>query len=139
MSHQFAHPSGAIPALRSRRGASALEFAIIAPVIITALVGVADLGIAFYQTQRLEEAARSAAAIVPISPEDRTRIETIVAQNLPGISHTVSITDTGSDACANPGHAGATREVTVSVGRTYTGFVFVRGQSLVGNAVVRLP
>lgn len=52
----------AVARLRSdRRGASAVEFALIAPLIATALLGVVDLGRAEYEKMSLDHALRAAA------------------------------------------------------------------------------
>jgi Flp pilus assembly protein TadG len=58
MSISLSHP---IRALRSERGQTAVEFALIAPMLIVLLLGVVQFGIAFNQYLTITDAARAGA------------------------------------------------------------------------------
>jgi len=65
--------------LKARRGAAALEFALVAPVFFILLLGVFDLSILFFLLLTLENAALDAARFGSTGavPEDATRDERI--------------------------------------------------------------
>jgi len=71
--------------LRDRRGVSALEFAVILPLLVIVFAGVFDLGNALQQSIRLEAAARAAAQYAFSNPQDREGIEDTVYRNLSSI------------------------------------------------------
>ena len=129
-----------------RRGASALEFAIVAPVIIIALFGLADIGLYFYRSILLEEAARSAGAYAQAFPTDVAGIQTIVNANAANLATgDVSVScfcgGTNSVTCSSFICADTEAEKRVEIGarQVHDGFLFVRGVELRGNAIVRLP
>ncbi|HWL80344.1 MAG TPA: TadE/TadG family type IV pilus assembly protein [Roseomonas sp.] len=67
-----------------RRGVSALEFALVAPVLALVALGGFDLGNAALQSLRLEAAARAGAQYAFSRPADSTGILAAVRGNLPG-------------------------------------------------------
>ena len=71
-------------ALRERRGVSALEAALLTPLLLLVLLGAYDIGNALQQSIRLESAARAGAQYAFVNPRDTTRIKQIVRDNLPG-------------------------------------------------------
>ncbi len=86
---------------RDRRGVSALEFAIIAPVIVLLLLGAYDLGNAAQRQIRLLEAVRSGGAYALSWPTDVSGIETAVANALPGVTLTPALAVVQCQ-CLNP-------------------------------------
>jgi Flp pilus assembly protein TadG len=70
-----------IPA-RWRRGASALEFALAAPIVTFITFAVLDYGNALQQIIRLEAAARAGAAVAFASPSNTAEIRTAVRTSL---------------------------------------------------------
>ena len=128
-----------------RRGASAIEFAIVAPVIIVALLGLADIGLYFHRSILLEEAARSAGAYAQAFPTDTAGIRTIVNANAANLAAgDVTVTCLcGSDpvTCSSfiCTDTEAERRVEIGARQVHDGFMFVRGIELRGNAIVRLP
>jgi Flp pilus assembly protein TadG len=68
---------------RDRRGVSALEFAIVAPVMVTLMLGAYDLGNAAQRQIDLQEAVRSGGAYALNHPTDVSGIRTIVTNSLP--------------------------------------------------------
>lgn len=120
--------------LRERRGVSALEFALLLPVIITVLVGAFDLGNAFQQSIRLEAAARAGAqaAFTSPSPDDTghlPQIETLVRNNLPSdwsadltVSAQVTLwrCDNGTDSTTRSSTCNAPKIVLITTSRPFT-------------------
>lgn len=51
---------------RSRRGAAAIEFAMVVPILAAALLGAAEYGLMFGQREAVVEAAREAAWVVAV-------------------------------------------------------------------------
>jgi Flp pilus assembly protein TadG len=68
---------------RDRRGVSAIEFAIIAPIMVTLMLGAYDVGNAALQQIRLQEAVRSGGAYAISWPTDLSGIQTAVSDALP--------------------------------------------------------
>jgi len=64
--------------LRDERGVSAVEFALIAPVLLFSLLGVVDLGHAVYQRADMESALRSGIQYFMNGGDDLARAETVV-------------------------------------------------------------
>ncbi|MDJ0391285.1 pilus assembly protein [Roseomonas sp. E05] len=67
-----------------RRGVSALEFALVAPVLALMALGGFDLGNAVLQNLRLEAAARAGAQYAFTRPTDGAGITAAIRANLPG-------------------------------------------------------
>ena len=63
MSDQFVSPSSADSASRSRRGQTLVEFALVLPMLIVLLLGIADFGRVFQAGITLEAVARDAAEV----------------------------------------------------------------------------
>lgn len=108
---------------RSEDGASALEFGLIAPVLVLLVFGIMSFGILFAQTLALNNAARqgarygavgartcaelvsetrTAASTIQINPAD-VRVEVLVGPSL-ATAATIRRTDTGVNGapCSNP-------------------------------------
>jgi Flp pilus assembly protein TadG len=60
------------------RGVSAIEFALIAPVLLISLLGVVDIGNVVYQRSDMESALRSGIQYFMNGGDDLTRAETVV-------------------------------------------------------------
>ncbi len=106
----------------SRRGAAAVEFALITPFLLAGLTGVANYGIAMYDKMELVSAARTGAQLAIYNGTNTTTTETaaiaaavVAASNLSITTNDVtalesyncddgtSITDPSSDTCADGG------------------------------------
>ncbi len=75
----------ALRRLRERRGVSAVEFAVILPLLLLIMLGAFDLGNAFQQSMRLESAARAGAQAAFSNPRNTNAVRTMVLTNLAGI------------------------------------------------------
>src|SRR4051812_35451157 len=117
-----------------RKGASMVEFALIAPVLISLLGGAVDLGSAIEHSIRVESAARAAAQYITRMPTDGTGAQTAgsaVVSGLAGASVTVAAMDcrcppTGAAtggavvACTASCASGMQQYVTVSASAPFT-------------------
>jgi Flp pilus assembly protein TadG len=135
-----------------RRATAALEFGIIAPLLLLLLSATVDIGGAMHQTIRLENAARAGAQFAMSFPDDTTGISTATTDALGGAAATIVV----AQLCACPGGgaapvncdgtpcggaaAGVYRTVTVTT--PYAAIVgigaFVVPNTLTGEAVVRV-
>jgi len=66
---------------RSERGAAAVEFALIIPVILAALTGIANYGLAVYNKMELVSAARAGAQQAILDRTDTTAIKNAVVNS----------------------------------------------------------
>jgi Flp pilus assembly protein TadG len=99
---------------RCRRGAVAVEMAMVTPVLAIAVLGVADFGLAVNERMQLSSAARVGAQVAMTNPADTGRITQAVQQATDGLDParlTVSVS-TSSDG-------GERHYVTVRVEETY--------------------
>jgi Flp pilus assembly protein TadG len=70
-------------AVRRDEGASAVEFALIAPLLIMLVVGVFEFGLNWYRTQNLASAAREGARMASVSATQAEIFDRVVdAQNV---------------------------------------------------------
>lgn len=84
-----------------RRGVSAIEFAIIAPIMVTLMLGAYDLGNAAQQQIRLQEAVRAGGAYAISWPTDLIGIQNAVTRALPN-GPTLTNPAAVSCSCLNP-------------------------------------
>ncbi|WP_237213600.1 TadE/TadG family type IV pilus assembly protein [Falsiroseomonas oryziterrae] len=152
---------------RSRRGVAAVEFALIAPLLIALLGASVDLGRAIITAIRLETAVRSGAEFIIQNPgADPATVQTVVRDAF-GTGATATVTwprcaclnaTTGSpesapgaadpNLCTSlncPGGIVGYRDVTASAGftaffpaRLYTAFVANVGGTITRNVTVRI-
>lgn len=139
--------------LRERRGVSAVEFALLLPVLITVFMGAFDLGNAFQQSIRLEAAARAGAqaAFYDPAPSRMAEIENLVRANLSGwndVTVNANVTlfrcDNGSDSPTETSTCSTPKVVSITVTKpfTYLGpltqYVLPSLSPVRGNVEVRL-
>lgn len=146
-------------AAKADDGGAAVEFALILPILILMLAGIADLGRMVYVRSVLESAARAGAHASFADPSDSTAIETAVSTAITasGITNTVIPSSSQACECSN-GTAvncssgtcatGSVRHyVTVTATTTYTPMVNITNlpfglgvdltQTLTGTSVIR--
>jgi len=99
--------------LRSERGAAAVEFALVLPILVMLLFGIIQFGMAFNQKQGLHAAAREGARVGSIPTTTEREIAARVDAALVGVAGTANAQTTVAPAgelpCAAPG------SVTVTV------------------------
>ena len=97
------------------RGAVAVEFAVLLPVLLMILLGIIEFGIAFNHQQGLHAAAREGARLASLPTSTSSQINTRVTDSLNGTglkSPTISISPSAGQPCLN--RSGQTVTVTVS-------------------------
>jgi len=137
----------------SRRGAAAVEFALLVPIVAAALAGLANYGMAMIEKMELENAARAGAQMAANDRTATTTIQNAVinANDLSLSTSDVTLTEscwcadvsamaTCGSTCAD-GQA-AQYFMTVSVSKTFDyifGFNYLMGSSttLTGSVKVR--
>jgi len=122
--------------LRDRRGVSAMEFGLLAPVLFTALLATFELGNAAQQQIKLQEALRAGGQHAITYPDDGIGIRATVTNALPAGWSNVTVStpttsctcwsSTGTASCSGSGNACSAgyvveRFMTLSGSATYTG------------------
>ncbi|MBI3112980.1 MAG: pilus assembly protein [Rhodospirillales bacterium] len=89
------------PAACSERGAAAVEFALIIPVVLAGLTGIANYGLAMYNKMELVGAARAGAQQAILDRTDTTAIKNAVVNSTNLGITTADVTTTESYLCAD--------------------------------------
>ena len=129
--------------LRDERGASAVEFAFIVPLLIVLVLGIAEFGHAFQVQGTLSAAAREGVRAMALrnDPADARAVVRNAASSLdPGITDTqIKIQVVGSTAstCPTIGAGNTAVRLTITYPMPFlTGF-FGSGLTLTGTGVMR--
>ena len=85
----------------SRRGAAAVEFAILVPVILAALTGIVNFGLVMFDKMELVSAARAGAQLALIDRTDTTGIAQAVVASTNLSLTTSDVTTTEFCECAD--------------------------------------
>ena len=122
--------------LLGERGAAAVEFALVAPVLILLLLGIVEFSKVYNTQSTLSAAAREGARVMALS-NDRTAATTAVRDAATGLALTAAQVQVTPNTCEG---AATTDTVTVTV--TYhqlfvSGFMNGAGVDLTGEAVMR--
>jgi len=107
--------------LRRERGQTAVEFAIIAPILIALLLGVVQAGIAFHNYLSVTDAARAVARkaiLVRFNPLTQSQINQIADQASPDLDAT-QLTATVTADPTDPTFTTAGSTITVTVTYPY--------------------
>jgi Flp pilus assembly protein TadG len=100
----------------SERGAAAVEFALIVPVLIVLVFGIVQFAIAYNREQGLQAAAREGARLASLPLSTQSEIITRVNDALAGVPFdappTITVTPSATQPCAD--NSGGTVTVTVS-------------------------
>jgi Flp pilus assembly protein TadG len=98
------------------RGAAAVEFALILPLLILLVFGIVQFSIAYNRSQGLHAAAREGARLASLPQTTQSQISARVTSSLAGVplsgSPTISVNPPSSQPCQN--RSGQTVTVTVS-------------------------
>jgi len=133
---------------RNDAGASAVEFALIAPVMLVMLMGLLDYAVAVFHRTELESAARAGAQYALVDGFDATTITTAVeaSTNLDTNFLTVTVTESCecpedspptvscSDTC---GVGSMTRYANIDLSYTHTWFFLPGTTTLTGESIIR--
>jgi Flp pilus assembly protein TadG len=132
------------PNRRARRGTAAVEFAVIAPIMMTMILGIIEFGRAMMVLETLNNAARSGARAGALAGDANTDISSAVTTALTnsGINNpSVAITVNGQAVDASTAVSGDSIGVSVSVPYSQVswlpGTLFLNGATLTGNVVMR--
>lgn len=108
----------------SQRGAAAVEFALVLPVLLSLLLGVVDLGLAVYTQSVLSNASREGAraGVVlaltrPSSQAIATVVQTYLSNSLGSVNQFGTLTFTPPAPCVD-----ANGQLTVQMGYSFQGF-----------------
>ena len=135
--------------LTDRKGIAAVEFAMVATVMLLFVVAILDIGSAIQQRMVLQQAARAAGLYAQSFPTQTTGISRAVAMALPQQGQgdwsnvTMSCQDASGGQAADcsagcgSGNIGGSGTMVVTVCRPYTTFLFHTGNctTLTGNCV----
>lgn len=127
---------------RRHHGVSSVEFAIIAPVVLTIALGAFDLGRAVSLAIQLEEAARSGTLYAARAPGDGVGIRAAVDGNLVGQVATVNIGAARCEcaavvaACDTFCSTGMARFMTIQVSASFAGYLYPRSATITGDATI---
>lgn len=124
--------------LRSERGASAVEFAMILPILVLLVVGIAEFGRAFQVKGTLAAAAREGVRTMALQNDQaaaRTMVENVAASLNPAVTDA----DISISPAACPTTYPNNTDVTLTISYHlpfFTGF-FGSGVDLTGQGVMR--
>jgi Flp pilus assembly protein TadG len=134
-------------ALRSNRGAAAVEFALLVPVLATVFIGLANYGLATFERMELESAARAGAQMALIDTSSTSTIQQVVVDSTNADIATTDVTVTESCKCAdgttvtcgNTCGDGSTNQyyMTITATESYTLLLIPTTLTLTGTATVR--
>ena len=100
---------------RGRRGAAAMEFALILPILLLILGGIVDFARAFFELQTMVNAASEGARMAIVPSAQISEVQTHVNQFFADSDSDVDLGCTGACDCAGAtGCAGDTVTVTVT-------------------------
>lgn len=117
-------------ARRDDRGAAAVEFALVVPVLLMVVFGIINYGVVFAQQISLNNAARQGVRFGVVDGRDCTQIQNetrdaVATLGMPAASPAVTITRNGSPApCPRP-CAGSAPGDSIKVQLTYTSNLLV--------------
>lgn len=119
-----------------------LEFALVAPILLTALLACVDVGLAVQQTIRMGGAVRAGAAYALSNPNDPAGANALIAAAL-GRSSNLTVTTTcqcsgaqpSLTACTQP--CGTDRQMTLRATTGYSGFMFLKTATLSSDVTLR--
>ena len=129
--------------LRDERGASAVEFAFIVPLLILLVLGIAEFGHAFQVQGTLSAAAREGVRAMALrnDPVDARAVARNAASSLnPGLTDTqIKIQVVGSTAttCPTIGAGNTAVRLTITYPMPYLTHFFGSGLTLTGTGVMR--
>jgi Flp pilus assembly protein TadG len=109
------HPRRRLRHCERERGAAAVEFALVLPLLILLIFGVVEFSITYNRQQALHAAAREGARTASLPSSTQTNIHDAVTNALTGVNFTSTPSISTSPAATQPcsGRSGQTVTVTV--------------------------
>jgi Flp pilus assembly protein TadG len=124
--------------LRSERGASVVEFALIVPLLVLLAIGIAEFGRAFQVQGTLTAAAREGVRVMALQNDPaatRSTIRTAAASLNPAVTdQQIAISPT---SCPTTYTQGATVTVTITYQHPFLSGFFGAGVTMTGTGVMR--
>jgi Flp pilus assembly protein TadG len=128
---------------RFRKAAAAVEFAVVSPLLFTAVLGIIEFGRAMMVLELLNNAARAGCRTGVLSGSDNSAVSSSVTTALSGsgISTTPTVQVNGTTANASTAQTGDTVTVSVSVSADTVSWLpvthFLTGKTLTGTVTMR--
>lgn len=118
------------------RGGAVLEFAILAPVLFTLLIGIVEMGRMFYIRQALEYATETAARYYMLNPTTASSNVTTTLQSTMagGMGSSVSVSYTDTTSCNGNAAVTCTLITATYPYRPAAGFLPLTAQNLTAKA-----
>jgi Flp pilus assembly protein TadG len=117
------------------RGAAAVEFALVAPLLLLMVLGIAEFGRAFHIQASLSQAAREGVRVMALQNNPAGAVAATQAA-APTLTLT-NITVSPSNCVASGLTPAATATVTVTYSFTFISTLFGSGMTLTGQGVMR--
>ncbi len=120
--------------LRSEQGATAVEFALVVPVLLILLIGVIEFGRVFNAQLQVTSAARESVRVMAIQKEPALAKSAALAA-APGLSPALRV----ENVAVSPSSCTATTDVTVTISYSVSlvSGLFANAIPLTGKAVMR--
>ena len=121
---------------RNERGAAIVEFALVAPLLVTMVLGIAEFGRAYYVQTTISQAAREGVRVMALNNNAAAAIAATKAAAAPTLTLT-NVTVSPASCVASGTTPAATATVTVTYPLSFTSKLFGSGVTLTGKGVMR--
>jgi Flp pilus assembly protein TadG len=121
---------------RNERGAAVVEFALVAPLLVTMVLGIAEFGRAYYVQTTISQAAREGVREMALNNDTAAAIAATKAAAAPTLTLT-NVTVSPASCVASGTTPAATATVTVTYPLSFTSKLFGSGVTLTGKGVMR--
>ncbi len=121
---------------QDERGAAAVEFALVAPLLLLMVLGIAEFGRAYYIQASLSQAAREGVRVMALQNNPAGAVAATRAAAPPGLT-LGNVTVSPSTCVASGLTPAATATVTVTYSFTFLYGFFGSGLTLTGQGVMR--
>lgn len=120
---------------RGDRGAEAVEFALIAPILILLVLGIAEFGRAYYVQSMVSAGARDGVRVMALQNNPEAAKDAARNGAAPLDIHNIIVSPTSCDAV--PGEAAQTAQVTITYDFEFLSGLFGAGMTLSGKGTMR--
>jgi Flp pilus assembly protein TadG len=124
---------------RNERGAAAVEFALVLPLLVLLVVGIADFGRAYYLQTTLSAAAREGVRAMALKndPAAARTAARAAADTLTLSDAQIVVVPSSTGSCLSTPASTVTATVTISYSTTYVSRYFGATLNLQGKGVMR--